>query len=143
MADDYNLDRFVQAQDRVKDAVTAELEQGQKQSHWMWFVFPQIEGLGRSSTAQRYSIGSLDEAKAYLEHTVLGERLRRWTRLVLEVDGRSAQDIFGYPDYLKFRSSMTLFAEAADDEKIFGEALEKFYGGEPDQRTLEIITQEG
>jgi uncharacterized protein (DUF1810 family) len=136
---DYDLDRFVAAQDRVQEAVGQELRGGKKRSHWMWFVFPQIAGLGHSSTAQRYAIQSLEEARAYLAHPVLGRRLRDWTRLVLEVEGRSAEEIFGYPDYLKFRSSMTLFDEASDAETVFREALEKYYDGEPDRKTLGIL----
>ena len=138
-SDPYNLGRFVEAQDRVADEVTRELRAGRKQSHWMWFVFPQIRGLGSSPTAQRYAIGSLDEATAYLEHPVLGARLREWTELVLEVEGRSAEEIFGYPDYLKFRSSMTLFSRVPGADPVFARALEKYYGGKPDARTLDIL----
>ncbi|WP_455383478.1 DUF1810 domain-containing protein [Salinispira pacifica] len=145
MSDSYDLQRFVDAQERVVDAVTRELEAGAKRSHWMWFVFPQLKGLGHSSTAQHYGIGSLEEAKAYLAHPVLGERLRRWTEIVVGVEGRTAQSIFGYPDYLKFRSSMTLFDVAAREsggaagETIFGRALAKFYNGEPDGATLRML----
>lgn len=131
-----DLDRFVEAQERVRDAVTRELAAGEKRSHWMWFVFPQIAGLGHSPTAQHYAIGSLEEARAYLAHPTLGARLREWTRLVLAVHGRSAEEIFGYPDNLKFRSSMTLFDAASDDEELFRAALEKYYGGEADEATL-------
>ncbi|MFW5976224.1 MAG: DUF1810 domain-containing protein [Alkalispirochaetaceae bacterium] len=139
MSDSYGLERFVEAQEGVKEAVDRELAGGAKRSHWMWFVFPQIQGLGMSMMAQRYAINSLEEARAYLEHPVLGERLREWTRLVLNVQGKSAQEIFGYPDYLKFRSSMTLFSRVAEAGSVFHQALEKYYDGEPDQKTLSIL----
>lgn len=139
MSDAYNLNRFVEAQDGVKEAVDRELAEGSKRSHWMWFVFPQIQGLGMSMMAQRYAISSLDEARAYLEHPVLGERLREWTRLVVDVEGKSAKEIFGYPDYLKFRSCMTLFSQLAEEGSLFHQALEKFYDGEPDGKTLSIL----
>ena len=139
MKDPHNLQRFVEAQENVKDAVSRELAEGEKRSHWMWFVFPQVQGLGMSMMAQRYAIRSLEEARAYLDHPVLGERLREWTRLVLKVEGKSAKGIFGYPDYLKFRSSMTLFAQVAEEGSLFQKALEKYYGGEPDTKTLSIL----
>ncbi|KVT45259.1 DUF1810 domain-containing protein [Burkholderia ubonensis] len=139
MDDPYDLQRFVDAQDPVYEQVCDELRSGRKRSHWMWFVFPQIEGLGDSVMAQPYAIASLREADAYLRHPVLGERLRECTRLVNHVDGRSIQEIFGYPDYLKFRSSVTLFAHATSDNAEFVEALEKYYGGEADHRTLARI----
>lgn len=132
---DDDLQRFVDAQARVIDRVRAELKAGTKQSHWMWFVFPQIKGLGHSETARRYAIGSLEEAKAYLAHPVLGPRLRELTRLVIATKGKSLADIFGTPDDLKFRSSMTLFAHATS-EPIFREALEKFCGGAEDPETV-------
>ncbi len=134
--DPFNLQRFVDAQDPVYARVVAELRAGRKQSHWMWFVFPQIAGLGRSAMAERYAIRSLDEAKAYLARPVLGGRLRECTELVLAVDGRSAHDIFGSPDDLKFHSSMTLFAHAAPDEPLFRKALEKYFGGKEDATTV-------
>ncbi|KVX23721.1 calpastatin [Burkholderia ubonensis] len=139
MDDPYDLQRFVDAQDPVYAQVCDELRSGRKRSHWMWFIFPQIEGLGDSVMAQRYAIASLREADAYLRHPVLGERLRECTRLVNHVDGRSIQEIFGYPDYLKFRSSVTLFAHATSDNAVFVEALEKYYGGEADHGTLARI----
>ncbi|AOK62142.1 DUF1810 domain-containing protein [Burkholderia ubonensis] len=139
MDDPYDLQRFVDAQDPVYAQVCDELRSGRKRSHWMWFVFPQIEGLGDSAMAQRYAIASLREADAYLRHPVLGKRLRECTRLVNHVDGRSIQEIFGYPDYLKFRSSVTLFAHATSDNAVFVEALEKYYGGEADHSTLARI----
>jgi uncharacterized protein (DUF1810 family) len=139
--DRFDLDRFVAAQDPVFNRVCVELTAGDKQSHWMWFIFPQLRGLGSSATAQRFGLGSLAEARAYLAHPLLGERLRRCTELVNRIDGRSAQEIFGYPDNLKFRSSMTLFALAAEDgSKLFGEALAKYFAGEGDPRTYELLT---
>lgn len=131
-----DLEGFVTAQAPVLDAVARELSQGAKRSHWMWFVFPQIAGLGRSAMAQRYALGSLDEAKAYAAHPVLGPRLRDWTRLVLAHADRTAYEIFGTPDDLKFRSAMTLFAHAAPDEPVFRAALDTFYNGEEDEGTL-------
>jgi uncharacterized protein (DUF1810 family) len=134
-----DLDRFVDAQEAVYPAVLAELTAGRKRTHWMWFVFPQIAGLGSSPTAQRYAIGSLDEARAYLAHPVLGPRLVECARAVLSTDGKSAEDIFGYPDDLKLRSSMTLFARAADDPAVFQAVLDRFYDG-PDPRTLDLLS---
>jgi len=137
---DWDLERFVQVQDSVMDDVLAELGRGQKQSHWMWFVFPQIRGLGRTLTSVRYALSSLDEAKAYLRHPVLGPRLKRCTELVLAADPAStANDIFGWPDDMKFQSSMTIFALAADDPTLFEQALARFYGGEKDANTLRIL----
>lgn len=137
--DPFDLQRFVDAQDRVYDDVLAELRAGAKRSHWIWFVFPQLEALGSSSTAKRFGIASLAEAQVYLAHPVLGSRLRECARLVLAIDGRSVEDIFGWPDNLKVRSSMTLFAHATDDNADFTAVLDKFYGGEQDPRTLELL----
>ncbi|HEV2272451.1 MAG TPA: DUF1810 domain-containing protein [Steroidobacteraceae bacterium] len=134
-----SLEHFVQAQEPVIDQVLAELRAGRKTSHWMWFVFPQIQGLGHSPTAQRFAIASRDEAAAYLQHPVLGPRLRECTRLVNEIQRRSIEEIFGYPDYLKFRSSMTLFAHAAADNQVFVAALDKYFGGEYDPLTLDRL----
>jgi uncharacterized protein (DUF1810 family) len=140
MDDPYDLERYVRAQDPVFAQVCAELATGRKQSHWMWFIFPQLRGLGSSAMAQRYAIGSLAEARAYLAHPLLGERLRTCTQLVNRVEGRTAQAIFGYPDYLKFRSSMTLFARAtAGASEPFGEALAKYFAGEDDPLTSELL----
>jgi len=136
MNDRFKLQRFVDAQDGVIERVYSELRGGRKRSHWMWFVFPQISGLGSSMTAQRFAISSLAEATAYLRHPVLGPRLKRCTELVTETEGHSIEDVFGYPDYLKFHSSITLFAEAEPSEAIFQAALDKFYGGKPDALTL-------
>jgi uncharacterized protein (DUF1810 family) len=139
MPDPHNLQRFLDAQAALYESVLAELRSGHKQSHWMWFVFPQIAGLGRSGTARFYAISSLGEAKAYLDHPTLGARLRQCTELVLAVERRSAHDIFGSPDHLKFRSSMTLFAEAAPRDALFQDVLEEFFDGEPDRLTLNIL----
>lgn len=139
MDDPYNLQRFVDAQDPVYADVVNELTDGRKRTHWMWFVFPQLTGLGSSPTAQLFSISALKEAQAYLRHPVLGERLREATSLANRVNGRSVEDIFGYPDYLKFRSSMTLFARATDENDPFDEALRKYFGGKPDPDTLRLL----
>ena len=140
MTDDpWNLQRFVEAQAPVIEDVEAELRAGRKRTHWMWYVFPQMEGLGRSRTARRYAIASRDEAKAYLTHSTLGPRLRECTALVNDIEGRSANEIFGSPDDLKFRSSMTLFGAVADDPTPFEAALERYYDGEPDPKTLELL----
>lgn len=136
----YNLDRFVTAQAPLYGRVCDELRAGHKTSHWMWFIFPQIAGLGSSPTARFFAIASLAEAVAYLQHPVLGPRLGECTNLVNGVEGRSAFDIFGSPDDLKFRSSMTLFNEAASDTVVFQQALDKYFAGEPDRRTLEILS---
>jgi uncharacterized protein (DUF1810 family) len=141
-ADPFDLDRFVQAQEPVFDTALAELKAGRKQSHWMWFVFPQLRGLGFSSMAQRYGIGSLDEARAYLAHPVLGFRLRLCTRTMLAVEGRTLNAILGSPDDMKFRSSMTLFALAAGDEdSVFREALDRYCDGRMDDRTLTLARE--
>ena len=136
VTDDFNLQRFVDAQDPVYDTVVAELRAGAKRSHWIWFVFPQLEGLGRSPTAARFAISSLAEAQAYLDHAVLGPRLRECTNLVNAIQGSSVDQIFGWPDNLKVRSSMTLFATATGDNAEFVRLLDIFYGGEPDPVTL-------
>jgi uncharacterized protein (DUF1810 family) len=141
MSNDYNLYRFRDAQERVYDTVLDELRAGRKSSHWIWFIFPQITGLGRSGIAQQFAIGSLNEAKAYLQHPVLGPRLSACTQLVLDVNGRSTEEIFGYPDHLKFRSCMTLFLAATTDNAIFKDALLKYFDGKPDQLTLEILAR--
>ena len=139
MSDRYNLARFVEAQVRVYDNVVCELAAGRKRSHWMWFIFPQIAGLGSSGMAQKFAISCQAEATAYLQHPVLGGRLVACTELVVDIDERSALDIFGSPDDLKFRSSMTLFASVAGDQAAFDDALAKFFSGVPDHRTLDIL----
>ncbi|WP_426406683.1 DUF1810 domain-containing protein [Bradyrhizobium ganzhouense] len=138
MTNPFDLNRFVQAQNPVFGAVQAELSRGRKQSHWMWFIFPQVAGLGFSAMSQRYAIGSRTEAEAYLAHPVLGPRLIECTRLVLAVDGRTINAILGAPDDAKFRSSMTLFG-AVSDEPVFDEALARYFAGQPDGATLEIL----
>jgi uncharacterized protein (DUF1810 family) len=139
-ADRYELQRFVDAQEHVYDTVLDELRSGRKRSHWIWFVFPQLRGLGHSPTAVHFGISSLDEACAYLAHPVLGPRLRECARLVARIDSRSADEIFGWPDNLKVRSSMTLFARATDDDSEFRAVLEKFYTGEDDPATVERLS---
>jgi uncharacterized protein (DUF1810 family) len=138
--DPYDLQRFVDAQGRVYDTVVAELRGGRKRTHWMWFVFPQLRGLGSSPTAMRFAISSIDEARAYLDHELLGARLRECADLVRQIDGRTAEEIFGWPDDMKLRSSMTLFARATDDNEEFVAVLDKFYGGEEDPATLAQLT---
>jgi len=139
LKDPYNLQRFVEAQSSVFEQVISELRQGRKRGHWMWFIFPQIGGLGHSATAVRFAISSRQEAEAYLNHPILGPRLRECTRLLTLVEGRSIEEILGSPDDLKFRSSLTLFARVTPDNRIFQDALDKFYGGEYDALTLERI----
>jgi len=139
-ADPFDLRRFVDAQDRVYDTVLAELRNGAKRSHWIWFVFPQLRSLGRSSTAQHYGIASLQEARAYLAHPMLGPRLRECARLVAGIEGRSIEDVFGWPDNLKVRSSMTLFAHATADNADFQAVLDTFYGGAGDPATIELLS---
>ena len=139
MSDPYDLQRFVDAQNPVYDRVRAELQEGRKRSHWMWFIFPQIAGLGSSPLARRFAISSLSEAAAYLQHPVLGPRLAECTGLVNLIEGRSIEQIFGYPDDLKFRSSMTLFARASADNQVFLDALQKYFNGEFDPATLERL----
>jgi uncharacterized protein (DUF1810 family) len=139
MADGFDLDRFVRAQAPVLDQVRRELGEGRKRSHWMWFVFPQIAGLGHSAMAAAYAIGSLDEARAYLRHPVLEAGLVECTGLVNRVAGRPIHEILGTPDDLKFRSSMTLFALAEPNEPAFRAALDKYFDGKPDPLTLELL----
>ena len=136
MSDPFDLQRFVDAQQPVYPRVVSELRSGRKQSHWIWFIFPQIEGLGFSAMAQRYAIGSRAEAEAYLSHPVLGMRLRECAQLVNSVRGRDITAIMGSPDDMKLRSSMTLFARVADDNAEFTAVLKKYYGGKEDPATL-------
>ncbi len=136
---DGNLQRFVDAQNGVYDQVRSELRAGRKTGHWMWFIFPQIAGLGRSHMAELFAIASKDEAAAYLDHPILGPRLRECTELVTQVEGRSLEQILGNPDNLKFRSSMTLFAQATADNQLFVKALGKYCNGELDPATLERL----
>jgi uncharacterized protein (DUF1810 family) len=138
----FDLQRFVHAQARDYDTAVGELKAGRKRSHWIWYVFPQIRGLGMSAMSQKYSISGLDEARAYSEHPVLGPRLRECTQVVLDIHGRTAEQIFPDPDDLKFRSCMTLFERAAADPSVFRAALAKYFGGEPDYATLEILEKQ-
>lgn len=138
MTDLFDLERFLRAQDPVYRNVQGELARGRKQTHWMWFVFPQVAGLGSSAMSQRYAIGSRAEAKAYLAHSLLGPRLVECTRLVLAVQCRSINAILSAPDDAKFRSSMTLF-DAVSSEPVFGEALARYFAGERDAATLQIL----
>ncbi|HTQ40241.1 MAG TPA: DUF1810 domain-containing protein [Pirellulales bacterium] len=148
----FDFQRFLDAQEHVYPRVVAELRAGQKRSHWMWFIFPQIAGLGRSATAQKFAIASLAEAQAYAAHPVLGPRLRECTELVLNIDNRPIDEIFAYPDHLKFHSCMTLFQTATqhypethsqdavpDDNTVFAAALTKYFSGHPDANTLAIL----
>jgi uncharacterized protein (DUF1810 family) len=136
----FNLERFVEAQNPVYPQVRRELSQGRKQGHWMWFIFPQLKGLGHSSVAIRFGIAGADEARAYLAHSVLGPRLEECTLLVNGVEGISVDELFGYPDDLKFRSSMTLFAHVSSGSNVFIDALEKYFAGQPDRLTLELLS---
>ncbi len=136
----FDLERFVQAQDPIMERVQQELRAGQKRSHWMWFVFPQIAGLGHSATARFYAIGSRAEAVAYAAHPVLGPRLLRCTGLVTALQGRSAHQVFGSPDDLKFHSSMTLF-DATSGEPVFAAALAHYFAGQPDSATLDLLVR--
>ena len=138
MNDPFNLQRFVDAQSPIFDQVCSELRDGAKRSHWMWFIFPQIKGLGNSELARKFAISSREEAKAYLDHPILAPRLIECTKLVNVIERRTIEQIFGYPDYLKFRSCVTLFANTADNQ-IFAEALRKYFKGKSDPGTLERL----
>src|SRR5665213_518063 len=139
MDDAYNLQRFVDAQKPVYEQVCAELRRGRKTGHWMWFIFPQIRGLGHSETARRFAISCREEAVAYLEHPVLGPRLLECSRLVTLVEGKGIDEILGYPDDLKFKSSITLFASVTAENEIFVAALEKYFGGEYDRLKVNLL----
>lgn len=142
---DPDLIRFLDAQDQIYAQIVEELTNGRKQTHWMWFIFPQLAGLGRSAMAQHYAIRDLDQAKRYLANSILGQRLRQVVRLLINQTGKSAFEILGSPDDLKLRSCLTLFREAASegsDRALFGKALDQFYCGEPDSRTLELLRGE-
>ena len=136
---DYNLDRFTDAQAQAYARALSEIKAGRKTSHWMWFIFPQIKGLGQSDIAKNYSIKNLDEAAAYLNHPVLGKRLIEICNALLKIDGKTANQIFGNPDDLKLRSSMTLFANVKNADPIFDEVLNKYFNGQPDKLTLQIL----
>jgi uncharacterized protein (DUF1810 family) len=139
MADLYELDRFLDAQEGIYEQALAEIKAGRKTSHWMWFIFPQIAGLGSSSTARRYAIRDRDEAKAYLAHSVLGPRLKECAAAALQVEGKSANEVFGSPDDLKLRSCATLFAAISPAGSVFERLLHRYYGSEPDEKTLRLI----
>jgi uncharacterized protein (DUF1810 family) len=136
MTDPFNLQRFVDAQEPIYEQVRRELRAGRKESHWMWYVFPQIAGLGSSPTSVRFALSSLAEASAYLAHPILGPRLKECATLALDVKGRAAREIFGPIDEMKFRSSMTLFARSAPSEDLFQRCLDKYFAGSPDPATL-------
>ena len=139
MEDPYRLERFVSAQDPVYEAAVSELRRGQKVGHWMWFIFPQVSGLGRTATSRQYAISSLPEARAYRRHPVLGPRLTECARILTEIKGKSAREIFGPLDAMKLRSSMTLFMLAVPDEPIFAEVLKKYFDGSPDEKTVSLL----
>jgi uncharacterized protein (DUF1810 family) len=135
----YDLERFVDAQSRNYETALSELRSGKKRSHWMWYVFPQVEGLGASAMAERYAIKSVAEARAYLAHPVLGPRLLECAAAVVGIEERSATEIFGYPDDLKLRSCATLFAHVSPEGSLFHRILEKYFDGEPDRQTLQMM----
>jgi uncharacterized protein (DUF1810 family) len=139
MSDPFNLQRFLDAQTPVYHRVVAELRSGQKQSHWMWFIFPQIQGLGRSATAQRFAISGCREAQAYWQHPVLGARFRECTQLVNAIENRTVSEIFPFPDDLKFHSSITLFAQVVSDNPLFLDTLKKYFAGQLDRLTLDRL----
>ncbi|MBQ7488625.1 MAG: DUF1810 domain-containing protein [Clostridia bacterium] len=134
-----NLDRFVSAQERDYATALSEIRNGRKESHWMWYIFPQIAGLGYSSMAQYYAISDIEEAKAYMQHPVLGARLVEISNALLRLESSNATAVMGYPDDIKLRSSMTLFMLAAPDEPVFKKVIDKYYGGEPDERTIALV----
>ncbi len=140
-ADRFDLNRFVEAQSDVFQRALTELKRGEKRSHWMWFIFPQIDGLGYSSTAKFYAIKSKGEAQAYLNHSLLGPRLIECSKVLLQHQGLAASDIFGFPDDLKLRSSMTLFATVSEPDSVFSRVLAQYFEGQPDDRTLELLRQ--
>jgi uncharacterized protein (DUF1810 family) len=135
----FDLGRFIRAQESIFDQALAEIRAGDKESHWMWLIFPQIDGLGFSSTAKHYAIKSLEEARQYLSHPILGARLRECTQAVFAVEGRSAHDIFGSPDDMKLKSCMTLFESIDGQDSVFGQVLDKYYQGQRDKRTQDIL----
>ena len=141
--DPHDLKRFLDAQDSIYDDALAEIRAGRKRSHWMWFIFPQFAGLGFSPTSQHFAINSIAEARAYLAHPVLGSRLVECAEATLSVEGRTAREIFGSPDDLKLRSSATLFASVSPDGSVFHRLLEKYFDGQPDGRTLELLEPTG
>ena len=139
MSDPFDLQRFVHAQERDYERALAEVRSGRKRSHWMWYVFPQVAGLGQSSMSQRYAINTLGEARAYLAHPILGARLKEIADAVLGVQGRTAHEVFGSPDDLKLLSSATLFALVSPDDSVFHRIIDKYFDGRHDERTLELV----
>jgi len=139
MSHHINLNRFISAQETIYPLVLKELQKGKKTSHWMWFIFPQIEGLGQSSTAKYYSIKSINETKEYIDHPILGKRLLECSNIILKIGCGSVEDIFGYPDYLKLKSCMTLFDFVFPEYKDFAAVLKKYFGGEQDEQTISIL----
>lgn len=139
MTQQCDLQRFVNAQSPVYDTVRAELQAGRKRSHWMWYIFPQLAGLGPSETARHYALSGIEEAQAYLAHPLLGQRLEECCKILTGIEGRTARAIFGYPDDLKLHSSLTLFAQAAPDQPLFGACLEKYFNGQRDAATLQLL----
>ena len=139
--DPFDLERFVTAQKGDSERALSEIRSGRKRTHWMWYVFPQVEGLGSSPTSRRYSIKSLEEARAYLDHPILGPRLRATADAALAVEGRAARDVFGSPDDLKLRSSATLFASVSPPGSVFDRLIEKYFAGERDTRTLQLLAE--
>ena len=137
--EEFDLSRYIDAQEGVYGSALAELRKGKKQGHWMWFIFPQIAGLGRSDMSKRYAIASLDEARAYLKHKVLGPRLEECSRAIIDLHGKSARKIFGETDEMKLRSSATLFAEASGPGSVFHEVLQKYFNGEHDSKSLDLL----
>ena len=138
---EFDLERFVTAQEGIYADTLAELRSGRKRTHWMWFIFPQIDGLAMSATSKRYAIRSLAEARAYLDHPILGPRIIECCETLLALEGRSAAEIFGYPDDLKLRSSMTLFSIADPALEVFHSVLDKYFIGMPDERTIQIVSR--
>lgn len=136
----FDLNRFVAAQENVYQTVISELNNGNKQSHWMWFIFPQIDGLGSSTTARFYAIKNMDEASAYLNHPILGKRLLECSSILLTIKDKSADDIFGFPDYVKLQSCMTLFSIVFPQEKLFKQVLSKYYEDQRDEKTIKIVS---
>jgi uncharacterized protein (DUF1810 family) len=139
MSGGYHLERFLEAQQRSHETALAEIKQGKKRSHWMWYIFPQLAGLGLSSTAKLYAINDINEAAAYLKHPVLGNRLIEICKVLISLPSNSANGIFGSPDDLKLRSSMTLFSEVEDADLVFQLVLNKFFSGDKDQRTIALL----
>ena len=139
ITDPHNLKRFTKAQEPVYNNVLAELNKGKKRTHWMWFIFPQLKGLGHSATARLYAIKNLDEAQRYLRDPVLGARLHECSTIVLGIKDHSIEEAFGFPDYLKLKSSMTLFSCATDYDPVFNKVLARHFNGEPDTQTFELL----